>query len=59
MAQCPRCNVDDVIEIQQRLPDGTEVRFCSCHKCDEKWWDRNGEQLELADVLALVRKPSS
>lgn len=57
--QCPKCGVDDVIEIRQKLPDGTELHFCSCHKCNQKWWDRDGEQLELADVLELTRKAIS
>ena len=58
--QCPRCGIEEVIEIHQKLPDGTEVDFFfSCHKCDEKWWDRDGELIDLRDVLELVRKPRS
>jgi Zn-finger nucleic acid-binding protein len=57
--QCPRCGVQDVIEIHHRLPDGIEVDFFSCHKCDEKWWDRQGESIDLREVLELVRRPRS
>jgi transcriptional regulator NrdR family protein len=57
--QCPKCGANDVIEIRQNLPDGTELHFCSCHKCAERWWDRDGEQLELADVLKLTRDANS
>ena len=57
--QCPRCGVDEVIEINQKLPDGTEVDFFSCHKCDEKWWDRDGQLIDLRDVLDLARKPTT
>lgn len=56
---CPKCGVQDVIEIEHRLPDGTEVHFYSCHKCEEKWWDKDGEHLPLAEVLDLARKRPS
>lgn len=55
--KCPRCSVNDVIEIHQKLPDGTEVDFFSCHKCDERWWDRNGKEIALSDVLRMARRP--
>ena len=54
---CPQCGITDVIEIQHTLPDDTEVIFFSCHRCEEKWWDRSGETMELREVLDLVRKP--
>jgi hypothetical protein len=56
---CPQCGITDVIEIQHTLPDETEVVFFSCHRCEEKWWDRSGETLDLRDVLDMVRKPRS
>lgn len=55
--KCTRCNVNDVIEIHQKLPDGTEVDFFSCHKCDERWWDRDGKEIALSDVLRMARRP--
>ncbi len=54
--KCPDCGVEDVIEIQQRLPDGTEVYFCACHRCEHKWWDRNGESITLSQVLDIARQ---
>jgi len=54
--RCPVCAAADVIQIEQKLPDGTEVTFFSCHKCEEKWWDRAGESLSLAQVLELARR---
>ncbi len=54
--KCSRCHVEDVIEIHQKLPDGTEVDFFSCHKCEEKWWDRDGREIALSEVLELARK---
>lgn len=54
---CPQCGMTDVIEIMHKLPDDIEVVFFSCHRCEEKWWDREGKTMELRDVLELVRKP--
>ncbi|MDH3306364.1 MAG: hypothetical protein OEO77_02405 [Acidimicrobiia bacterium] len=48
-----------MIEIHQKLPDGTEIDFFSCHKCDERWWDRQGNEINLAEVLELARKARS
>jgi transposase-like protein len=53
---CPQCGVTDVIEIKHKLPDGIEVQFFSCHRCEEKWWDRDGKQIDLRQVLDIVRK---
>lgn len=52
---CPQCRAEDVIEIKHRLPDGTEVHFFSCHRCEEKWWDRDGTQIDLGQILEIVR----
>ncbi len=54
--KCPECGIEDVIEILQRLPDGTEVHFCACHRCEKKWWDRDGEPISLSEVLAMARR---
>jgi len=53
---CPQCGAADLIEIKHRLPEGTEVQFFACHRCEEKWWDRDGVQIDLAHVLDLVRR---
>ena len=45
-----------MIEIMHRLGDGTELRFFSCHRCEERWWNREGEQLDLRAVLDLARR---
>ncbi len=56
---CPQCGARDVIEIMHRLGDGTELRFFSCHRCEERWWNREGEQLDLRAVLDLARRAGS
>ena len=53
--QCAACGANNVIQIELTLPDGTEVNFCSCHQCEARWWDRDGEPLELDVVLELAR----
>ncbi len=53
---CPQCHANDVIEIKHRLPDDTEVQFFSCHRCEQKWWDKNGDKLELGQILDIVRQ---
>ena len=55
--ECASCGTDSVIQIELTLPDGTEVQFHSCHKCENRWWDRDGEELGLDAVLDLARRP--
>jgi uncharacterized protein YndB with AHSA1/START domain len=45
--------------IFEPLDDGTELRFFSCHRCEERWWNREGQQLDLRDVLDLARRAGS
>ena len=53
---CPECHQTDVLEIEHVLPDDTEVRFFACHNCEEKWWDREGETIDVSRVLEIVRQ---
>ena len=46
-----------MIEIDLTLPDGTEVTFNSCHKCEARWWKQDGSDLDLDVVLDLASKP--
>jgi hypothetical protein len=50
---CAECGNDSVIQIELTLPDGSEVIFCSCHRCESKWWDRDGDHLELDALIDL------
>lgn len=56
--RCEQCGQDSVIQIELTLPDGTDVMFCSCHRCESRWWDHDGETLELDAVIDLARKPN-
>ncbi len=52
--QCTTCGADSVIQIDMSLPDGTEVVFNSCHVCEAKWWDKEGETIEVDGIIDLV-----
>ena len=54
---CATCGADSVIQIELKLADGTEVDFYSCHQCETRWWNQNGEDLGLDDVLDLASRP--
>ncbi|MEA2022809.1 MAG: hypothetical protein U9N79_00810 [Actinomycetota bacterium] len=54
--RCSTCGQDSVIEIELKLPDGSEVVFCSCHRCESKWWDRDGEHLDLDALVDVARR---
>lgn len=56
---CSSCGSSTVIQIDLMLPDGTQVDFYSCHDCENRWWDREGEPMPLPDVLELARKTRS
>lgn len=53
---CARCGSTDAIEIRLRLNDETEVDFHSCHHCEHRWWDSDGEVIDLTSVLELARR---
>ena len=52
---CNTCGRNSVIQIELTLPDGSEVVFCSCHRCESKWWDRDGEVLDLDALIDVAR----
>jgi DNA-directed RNA polymerase subunit M/transcription elongation factor TFIIS len=54
--RCDECGNRSVIEIELTLPDGTEVIFCSCHRCESKWWNRDGEHLELNALIDVPHR---
>ncbi|MGH8916664.1 MAG: hypothetical protein ACRDZM_19390 [Acidimicrobiia bacterium] len=45
-----------MIEIEHILPDGTEVLFFACHNCEERWWNRDGVDIDITQVLEIVRQ---
>lgn len=53
---CANCGGTDAIGIRLRLNDDTEVDFHSCHRCEHRWWDADGEVIDLTAVLDLARR---
>lgn len=53
---CPKCGSHNVININLTVEDGVPVSFYSCHDCEKRWWDKNGEPVDLPEVLDLARR---
>lgn len=53
---CAECGQEDVIQIELTLPDGTEVTFNSCHRCEHRWWESESGVIDLNTVLEKARK---
>jgi DNA-directed RNA polymerase subunit M/transcription elongation factor TFIIS len=58
LVTCEDCGASDAIQIELTLPDGTAVNFHSCHRCEHRWWDSDGEVIDLTTVLERARRPS-
>lgn len=49
--QCPKCREHDTIQIEIRLKEEETVQFFSCRRCEGKWWQRDGDTIELDQFL--------
>lgn len=47
---CPDCRKGDLITITMSL-GGSELSFTTCHFCQAKWWERDGEEVALSSVI--------
>ena len=58
--RCPQCSSDDYVAISINLKEEDAVEFFQCRACETKWWRRDGDTLELHEVLNLSSevKPS-
>ena len=50
---CPVCRTRRVVEIGVHLGD-TDVVLRSCSACDTRWWQGNGETIDLPEVIELA-----
>jgi len=50
---CPNCHKPRVVEIAVTIGDH-RVTMHSCSACTARWWDKDGVQLRLPDVLELA-----
>lgn len=53
---CPNCGSRDVININLAVELESSVSFYSCHRCEKRWWHKDGKDLPLPDVLELARR---
>ena len=51
---CPSCKEENCTQIIIHLKDEETVQFYSCRKCEAKWWEREGDTIDLAEVLQLA-----
>jgi hypothetical protein len=50
---CPVCRGAHLVQIEISL-SGEQVRMRSCSRCDTRWWERGGSQIDLEAVLELA-----
>ena len=53
---CPNCGSKEVININLAMEQGERVAFYSCHRCEKRWWHKDGENVSLPNVLELAAK---
>ena len=51
---CSRCGGDDTLQLLVQLKENEVVSFFNCHACNAEWWQRHGQMVDLADVLAMA-----
>jgi len=56
LARCRFCGATPVTSIAMTLTDGSHVHFGSCHRCESRWWQQDGEQMSFDHVIAKTRK---
>jgi len=50
---CPTCGTRNVVTINLNVAE-RRVTMQSCGRCDKRWWDSDGEQIDLTNVLELA-----
>jgi len=51
--RCPTCRVVELSEIQLKVR-GSAVTLRACVRCEQRWWDRDGDPVALDEVLGLI-----
>jgi hypothetical protein len=47
---CTACHADVLVEIRVTIA-GTKFTMHSCPSCETRWWDQDGETVEVRSVL--------
>ena len=57
-AGCRACGSERVTRIAMSLTDSSPVKFTSCHRCEHRTWEEQGNNaaLPIARVLDKTRK---
>ena len=50
---CAQCRDDVLVEIRVSIK-GCTFTMHSCPSCETRWWDQDGEKVEVARVLAAA-----
>jgi DNA polymerase III alpha subunit (gram-positive type) len=53
--RCPSCKQGDLITIEMAVSE-RDLTFTTCHLCEAKWWQRDGEMVPLASIIDVVVK---
>jgi hypothetical protein len=56
LTSCHLCGGQHVTAIGMTLTDGSQVKFASCHRCENRWWVEGGSELSFEHVIAKARK---
>ncbi|HYH28325.1 MAG TPA: hypothetical protein VEA19_06085 [Actinomycetota bacterium] len=51
--RCSACGSEDVVAISMDL-EGSGVVFRACHRCEHRWWEKDGYEIPLESVLEIV-----
>ncbi|HZQ26793.1 MAG TPA: hypothetical protein VFA94_03740 [Acidimicrobiales bacterium] len=51
--RCPKCRHVRLVEVALTMGQ-RKVTMRSCSRCDTRWWDSEGESLNLPRVLELA-----
>ena len=50
---CPDCGTEELLKVTLTVA-GSEMEFTTCHTCEGRWWEREGELVPLTSLLSLV-----
>jgi transposase-like protein len=57
--KCPLCSAADLVVINITT-NGRALAMKSCHHCETKWWEADGENVGLPAVLLAAKvKPAA
>lgn len=52
--RCPSCNSADSVEVEINLVEDSPFTFRACRRCETRWWQRDGRDVPITEVLDLV-----